>query len=84
MKALLLFLILFSPCRSFSADSTDKDLGKDLKFEGEVLEGMNKIPTRSVENIEHSDKKNKNHLYTKRPHFRDEMKRLVQEMRIAP
>ena len=50
-----------------------------IKFEDEVIEGMNKNPLDSVEQISQQDSESQ-HLYRKRKSFKDQTPSLIREM----
>ena len=50
-----------------------------IKFEDEVVEGMNKNPLDSVEQISQQDSEGQ-HLYRKRKSFKDQTPTLIREM----
>jgi hypothetical protein len=58
--------------------------GKSLDFEDNVVEGMNRNPLDSLENISKKDGRDQSHLYRKRTDFRKEMKSTIQEGGYTP
>jgi hypothetical protein len=67
---------------SIAAESGGRS--KNLEFDGEVLEGMNKTPAIGVENLENTRKRGTNHLYKKRTSFQDESAAQAKEMGMMP
>ena len=64
---------------SFGAD---KKRQKAIDFEDDLVEGMNKRPLDSLNQISERDKKHrKPHLYQKRIGFRDETSEILRELR---
>ncbi len=52
---------------------------KQIQFEDELVEGMNRNPFDSLEHIANQDMRDSSHLYKKKQHFRIEMKQQVRE-----
>jgi hypothetical protein len=81
------FLVLFvvtslAPTRSF-ADPSKRQ--KVIDFEDELVEGMNKKPLDSLNQISDKDrKKKKPHLYRKRVGFKAETADTMHVLRYAP
>ena len=78
------FLSLF--CLSLSAHAIDDTKRqKVIDFEDEVVEGVNKKPLDSVDQISEADrKKHKPHLYRKRGGFRTETAETLRVLRFTP
>lgn len=74
----ILGLILLFTNYVYATDASQSS--KNLEFEGEVLEGMNKAPVDSMENVARNDKVKKNHLYKKRTSYLKEMKTVAKEI----
>lgn len=53
---------------------------KNIKFEDDVVEGMNKNPMDSAENLGRHDQQNAAHLYHKPTDFKDAVQQTVHEM----
>ena len=55
---------------------------KKIDFEGDFIEGMDKSPLDSLNQIsEGNNRRNKQHLYRKRPNFKSEILNELQELR---
>lgn len=70
-----------------AAQSTTMNLSgrkKNLSFEDEMVEGMNKNPLDSLENLAQKDGDNNGHLYRKRKHFKKEMPEVAKEVGFSP
>ncbi len=83
MSIRIALLILCLSAMTQISEAKTGDRSKNLEFEGELVEGMNKIPVNSMENIEHDQKKNTAHLYKKKTSFQEESKQLIQTMGIS-
>lgn len=70
--------------RSATPRAVINNRGRNLSFDDEVLEGMNKNPLDSLENVGMRSDPNGGHLYRKRTHFKKEIKRTVHEMGYLP
>ncbi|MBS1957870.1 MAG: hypothetical protein JST80_00215 [Bdellovibrionales bacterium] len=55
-----------------------------LNFEDEMVEGINRKPLDSVNQISERNKKGKSHLYKKRAGFADRDQILMNELRLQP
>lgn len=77
--ALLLFGLLFS----LTAHSGDKRQ-KVIDFEDEVVEGLNKRPLDSLQQLSDQNRRKKPHLYRKRASFRSETNETLQTVRFSP
>ena len=53
-----------------------------INFEDDVIEGINRKPLDSVNQISERDRKNRNHLYKKRAGFLDQDQMLANELRL--
>ena len=79
MGALVLITIFAVGKPSFGSD---KKRQKSIDFEDDLVEGMNKRPLDSLNQISERDKKHrKPHLYQKRIGFRDETGEILRELR---
>jgi len=78
------FLSLF--CLSVTAHAIDDTKrAKVIDFEDEVVEGVNKRPLDSLNQISDADrKKHKPHLYRKRGGFRSETAETLRALRFTP
>jgi hypothetical protein len=67
------------------AHPKEKSRSKSIDFDGDLIEGMNKRPLDSLNQISESDRKRKRpHLYHKKTHFRPENAKKINEMRYLP
>lgn len=55
-----------------------------LNFEDEMVEGINRKPLDSVNQISERDKKKRGHLYKKRAGFADRDQLMMNELRLQP
>ncbi len=76
----LLSIVLLSPATQ--ADTATKR-SKNINFEDELIEGINRKPLDSFNQISERNRKNKNHLYRKRSGFSDRDEALLSEMRLS-
>lgn len=61
-----------------------EDRQKVIDFEDQLVEGVNKQPLDSLNQISEKDKSKKRpHLYRKRASFKSETERVLQEMRLG-
>ena len=84
MKTWIIILISLLPTLGNANEATNDGRSKNLKFEGEVLEGMNKAPTNTVENLEQTKKRDTSHLYKKKQSFQAESRDLIRNMGMLP
>jgi hypothetical protein len=77
---LLMSIMMLIPVTQ--ADTTTKR-SKNINFEDELIEGINRKPLDSFNQISERNRKNKNHLYRKRSGFSDRDDALLSEMRLA-
>jgi hypothetical protein len=61
-----------------------KKRGKSLEFDDNVVEGMNKNPLDSLQNVGREDGKSHGRLYKKRTDFQNEIRQSVQEAGYSP
>ena len=73
-----------APTASRVPTTAEKSHNKDLNFDDEVLEGMNKNPMDSVENLSKRDGLDNGHLYHKKANFKTEMHDSSQEAGFLP
>jgi hypothetical protein len=66
------------------ADTADHAITKNMKFDDEVVEGMNKNPLDVLESIEGQDQGKNGHLYRKKSDFHPEMKEEATEAGYLP
>jgi hypothetical protein len=60
----------------------DTKRSKNINFEDELVEGINRKPLDAFNQISERNKKSKNHLYKKRSGFSDRDETLLTEMRL--
>lgn len=68
-------------CCFFDSPVLAQDLGKRskaLNFEDDVIEGINRKPLDSVNQISENNKRKREHLYRKRSNFSDRDRFLIQ------
>jgi hypothetical protein len=75
----LIFLFLVGGTVPVHAEG-DQQRGKKLDFDGDVVEGVNKQPLDTLNQISEQDRKNRRHLYRKRADFDAESSDLVREV----
>ena len=61
-----------------------KKRSKSLEFDDNVVEGMNKNPLDSLQNVGREDGKTHGRLYKKRTDFQNEIRQSVQEAGYSP
>ena len=61
------------PAPTQASGSAVRNSTRELNFDDSLLEGMNRRPLDSLENIKINDKKKKIHLYWKRHDFKQEL-----------
>jgi len=78
----LSMLLLIGLCLSAPADPpVTGESSKQLDFEGDTVEGLNRQPLDSLSQISESDSsKERAHLYQKKKHFREENKQTLREL----
>jgi len=74
---LITLLFVASPTRA-----QDSKRSKNINFEDELVEGINRKPLDAFNQISERNKKNKDHLYKKRSGFSDRDETLLTEMRL--
>ena len=74
----------FTASQMSAPDGLSSGRGKALSFDDEVVEGINKNPLDSLEDVAKRDGKSHPHLYRKRTSFRRELKESVREMGSTP
>jgi hypothetical protein len=67
---------------SAPALAQDSKRSKNINFEDELVEGINRKPLDAFNQISERNKKSKNHLYKKRSGFTDRDETLLTEMRL--
>ena len=77
----LFILILFVSSISFAQEDTKRS--KNINFEDEVIEGINRKPLDAFNQLSEQNGRGKNHLYHKRAGFADRDDSLLTEMRLA-
>lgn len=81
MKTLLIFGLIINSLNSFASNS---NRSKQIDFEDNVVEGMNKNPLDFLENVAKKDGKGNIPLYKKRTNFRNELRSNAHEMGYVP
>jgi hypothetical protein len=69
---------------SVQGQNPPKKRGKNLEFDDNVVEGMNKNPLDSLQNVGREDGKTHGRLYKKRTDFQNEIRQSVQEAGYSP
>jgi hypothetical protein len=85
-------LILPAATRAFAGEAARtpanadavKKRAKSLEFEDNVVEGMNKNPLDSLQQVGREDGKSHGRLYKKRTDFQNEIRQSVQEAGYSP
>ena len=70
--------------RDPAANTPGGKRGKSLEFDDNVVEGMNKNPLDSLQNVGREDGKTHGRLYKKRTDFQNEIRQSVQEAGYSP
>ena len=83
MKRLLLILILATSMNSLAYAQESSKRSKNINFEDELIEGINRKPLDAFNQISEQNKRRKSHLYRKRAGFTDRDESLLGEMRLA-
>jgi hypothetical protein len=81
MKILFILTFIFTSSLSFAQDDTKRSTS--INFEDEVVEGINRKPLDSFNQLSEQNGRGKNHLYHKRAGFQDRDEILLSEMRLA-
>lgn len=80
----IFILCLATAVLSINPANADKSRQKVIDFEGDVVEGVNKMPLDSLTQISEKEKRRRKlHLYHKRRGFRTETQETLREMRYA-
>jgi hypothetical protein len=79
MKRFTLLLLCFLSVSSYALDGKRST---SINFEDEMIEGINRKPLDSVNQISERNKKGKQHLYLKRAGFADRDQVLTKELRL--
>lgn len=77
-------LIIFSMMLIPALSQAQSKRSTVLNFEDEMVEGINRKPLDSVNQIGEKNKNKKNHLYRKRAGFADRDQILMNELRLQP
>lgn len=81
MKFHRLMLMLMLAAGVALAEKKQEDRKKAIDFEGDVVEGLNKQPLDSLNQINEGDSgRRKNHLYRRTKSFREENRELVRDI----
>ena len=81
MNRLFILALLFATSLSYGQEDTKRS--KSINFEDEVVEGINRKPLDSFNQLSEQNGRGKNHLYHKRAGFQDRDETLLTEMRLA-
>lgn len=73
-----------APAANKKNDGPASTRSKSIKFEDDVVEGMNRNPLDSAESLGRRDNGNHGHLYKKPTDFKDGIKQTVHEMGKTP
>jgi len=79
MKTLLLSILLLS---SLNAMALDSKRSKSINFEDELVEGINRKPLDSVNQLSEFEANQRKHLYRKRAGFVDRDKIVMDELKL--
>lgn len=81
MKPFVIFIMMVS---YFSADCfAQSKRSKSINFEDELIEGINRKPLDSFNQLSEQNKNKKSHLYNKRSGFNDRQQVLFTEMELT-
>ena len=81
----MLLTLLFLLISAHPVSAADVQRQKIIDFEDEVVEGMNKRPLDSLNQISDAEKRRRrSHLYRKRAGFRSETQETLQALRYTP
>ncbi|MBC7397259.1 MAG: hypothetical protein H7333_07425 [Bdellovibrionales bacterium] len=83
MKRLLLIILFACTLNSLAYAQESGKRSKNINFEDELIEGINRKPLDAFNQISEQNKRRKNHLYRKRAGFTDRDESLAIEMRLA-
>jgi hypothetical protein len=83
MNSLNLFLLSLSLTLS-PALAQENKRSKSIHFEDELVEGINRRPLDSFNQVSEGDLNSRSHLYRKRSGFADRDQILIEELRINP
>jgi len=79
MKTLLMTILLFGAMNSYALDSKRS---KSINFEDELVEGINRKPLDSVNQLSEFEANQRKHLYRKRAGFVDRDKIVMDELKL--
>jgi hypothetical protein len=82
MKTLWVIGLIAGTFFSLKSDASDGKRSTSINFEDEMIEGINRKPLDSVNQISERDGRGKQHLYRKRAGFSDRDLVLTQELRL--
>jgi len=82
MKTLWTLGLIAGTLISLQSQAFQGKRSTNINFEDEVVEGINRKPLDSVNQISERDKNGKSHLYRKRAGFSDRDQLLTQELRL--
>ena len=79
MKTIIFILVILTTSTSFSAENKRS---KSINFEDELVEGINRKPLDSVNQISEFEANQKKHLYRKRSGFVDRNKVVFDDLKL--
>ena len=82
MKTLWVIGLIAGTFFTLQSDALEGKRSTSINFEDEMIEGINRKPLDSVNQISERDGRGKKHLYRKRAGFSDREKALTQELRL--
>jgi hypothetical protein len=80
----LIFTFAISVSVGSLCQAQDQQRSKAIHFEDELVEGINRRPLDSFNQVSEGDLNSKSHLYRKRSGFTDRDQILIEELRIHP
>ena len=83
LACLLFFMVLFLMASS-ELNAEPSKRSKNINFDDEMIEGINRKPLDSVNQISERDAQRRAHLYRKRAGFADRDKILLRELELKP
>lgn len=83
--SLILFILLLGSLEAISASAEQTKRGRVIDFDDELVEGLNKRPLDSANQISERDRRRrKSHLYRKRAGFKTENHETMNVLRYTP
>lgn len=81
VKTFMIWQVISYSCATFASEKSQKV----IDFDDDVVEGVNRKPLDSLNQISEADKrKTKSHLYRKRASFKNEVQETLKMMRYLP